>query len=338
MSRVAEHRKIRSEIDLLVSQRILSDDQAAKLRERYPTEPWDLVSLAHWLTLLGAIAAGGGVILLGAKLESWRTLLEVSLVAVTAGLLWLARWLGNKKGMTRTRAALELCASFALQGLTVELAVHYSTGSENWPGLVGAQAALAGILAYSLGNRLVLIHALVNLFVFFGGETGYISGWGAYWLGMNYPLRFFVAGLASLGVAYAHARLPKFRDFSRVYLHFGLLIAHFAMWFFSVFGYFEKDIQWNGTEGQRAAFSIAWAAMSIGSIWLGGKIGLATLRRYGMVFLVIDVYTFYFQFVVANSPILWWLHLLLVGGTLVLIALRVEKMRKETQPDERQAL
>jgi hypothetical protein len=323
--------KIGSELDLLAAQKLLTDDQVARLKERYPTGKWDLVSLARWLTILGAVAAGGGVVLLGAQLEAWRTLLEVTLAAVTIGLLILARWFARRlPAMPRTAAALELCASFALQGLTVELALHYSTGSKNWPGLVGVQAALAGVLAYALGNRLVLIHALCNFFLFFGGETGYVSGWGAYWLGMNYPLRFLAAGLVSLGVAHFHARGgPRWRGFSRVYLHFGLLIAHFALWFFSVFGYFETDVRWNGTEGERVAFSIAWAAISAGSLWAGSRIGLSTIRAYGLVFLILDCYTFYFQFVVANSFILWWLHLLLVGGSLVLLAVRVERTRRQ---------
>jgi hypothetical protein len=190
-------------------------------------------------------------------------------------------------------------------------------------------AALAGILAYTLKNRLVLIHALCCLFVFFGGETGYVSSWGAYWLGMNYPLRFFAAGLVSLGVAHLHARGGQgWRGFSRVYLHFGLLIAHLAMWFFSVFGYFENDIRWDGTDGERAAFSIAWAVLSAGSLWVGSRIGLSTLRAYGLTFLVINAYTFYFQFVVAHSVEMWWLHLLLVGGSLVFLAVKLEQKRR----------
>jgi hypothetical protein len=321
--------KIVSELELLAAQKLLTDDQVARLKERYPTGRWDLVSLARWLTLLGAVAAGGGVVLLGAQLEQRRTLLEAALGAMTVGLIWLARWLTRAHSMARTGAALELCASFALQGLTVALAVHHASGSDNWPGLVGVHAALAGILAYALKNRLVLIHGLCCLFVFFGGETGYVSSWGAYWLGMNYPLRFFAAGLVSLGVAYLHARGgPRWRGFSRVYLHFGLLIAHLAMWFFSVFGYFEKEIRWDGTGGERAGFSIAWAVLSAGSLWVGSRVGLSTLRAYGLTFLIINAYTFYFQFVVAHSVEMWWLHLLLVGGSLVFLAVKLEHKRR----------
>jgi hypothetical protein len=326
------NRKIRGEIDLLVAQRILTDDAAARLYERYPTGRWDLASLARWLTLLGAVTLGAGALIQCFRLEVWRTLLEAGLLGATVGLIALGRWLGRTRGLKKTQAALELLASFALQGLTVALAVHYSTGSDNWPALVGVAAALAMALAYALGNRLVLIHALVNLFTFFGGETGYVSGWGVYWLGMNYPARFLVAGGAALGVARAHSHLGRedWRSFTRVYLHFGLLVANLSLWFFSVFGWYHGEVRWSGTDGQRIAFSALWALSSVASLWASGRLGVATLRAYGLTFLVIDVYTFYFQFVVAHSIEMWFIHMLLVGGSLVFLALRVERRRRSS--------
>lgn len=332
MSRVKLHARIHGELDLLTAQRILTPDQAAQLKERYPTGAWDLVSLARWLGILGAVAAGAGVILLAAELEVRRTLLEIALAAATAGLIVLGGWLGRTRGLVKTRAALELTASLTLQGLTIALALHYSTGSKNWPGLVGVQTALALGLAYALSNRLILIHALSLFYVFFGGETGYVSGWGAYWLGMSYPLRFLGAGWATLGVAYAHSHSARqaLRAFARVYLHFGLLVIHLALWFFSVFGYFgdPDHIRWDGTEAERLAFSVVWAGVCVGSVWASARMGLATLRAYGLVFLAIDAYTFYFQFVVANSPDVWFIHLLLVGGTMLWLALRAERARR----------
>ncbi|STV57953.1 membrane protein [Klebsiella pneumoniae subsp. pneumoniae] len=49
---------------------------------------------------------------------------------------------------------------------------------------------------------------LLALGNWFGAETGYVSGWGAYWLGMNYPIRFVLFGGALLRSA--TARNPCF--------------------------------------------------------------------------------------------------------------------------------
>ena len=173
----------------------------------------------------------------------------------------------------------------------------------------------------------MLIHAAVCFFVFFGGETGYESGWGAYWLSMTYPVRFLAVGFVFLAIAWLHAAMFEgaYQKFSRVYAHLGLIDIHFALWFLSVFGYFSKTAQWNASVGERAAFSALWALLSLVSLWLAAVIGQGILKSYGMTFLIIDVYTSYFQLVVDKSPQAWWLHLLLVGGSLVWLGFALER-------------
>jgi hypothetical protein len=223
----------------------------------------------------------------------------------------------------------------ALQGLITALAIDFSTGSKNWPALIGICAGAVLLCAYVLNNRLVLVLALADAFVWFGGETGYASDWGAYWLGMNYPARFIAAGLVTLGLAYIHteAGTEKLRGFSRVYLHYGLLILNLALWFFALFGYFENDeVRFTGNEGQRVAFSALWLAVSVGSLVAGSRLGQRALRGYGLTFLFINLYTFYFQFLVAHSPELWWIHLLLTGGSLVAVGVFLEHRLRRDRP------
>ncbi len=219
----------------------------------------------------------------------------------------------------------------ALTGLSFSLGANFSTGSDDWPALVGVDAVIFMALAYLLDNRPVLIYACVNLFIWFGGQTGYISGWGAYWLGMNYPVRFIVAGMISAGIGIAHARagqLKRFSHFNRVYLHFGALVVNLALWFFALFGYFEEDILWYENTGERLGFSLLWAAVSGISLYLGLRRDNGILRSYGLVFLIINGYTFYFQFIAANSAEFWFLHALLIGGTLIALGFKFEKMKK----------
>jgi hypothetical protein len=328
------HAQIRAELALLVSQRLLTFEQSQRLAERYPTGRWDLVSLVRWFTILGAVAMGAGVLMLAPKVMDWRNLLDGGLVVAAGVGMAGGRWLGRSRGLVRTGAALELLGAMCLQGATVSLATHYSTGSDDWPSLVGVGTVLMLVAAYALQNRLVLIDACINAFVWFGGSTGYVSGWGAYWLGMNYPVRFLLAGAVTLGVAWAHARWAPdgWRHFSRVWAHFGLLVTHLAMWFLAVFGYFEKTVHWDGTEGQRLAFSAAWAGFCVVSFVVSSRVGLTLIGTYGLVFLVIDAYTFYFQFVVAHSAEWWFVHLLVVGGTMVGLGLWAERRRRVVGP------
>jgi hypothetical protein len=321
------NRRIASELGLLVEQQVLTPVQARRIAERYPTTPWDILVLVRWFTILGAVTAGVGLVILAHDYVNAMRLGEIGLVAATAVLIFLGRYLAQSRGLDKTGAALELAGGFALQGLTFLLAVDFSTGSKNWPALIGVQAALLAALAYILQNRLILIHAGVCFFVFFGGETGYVSGWGAYWLALTYPIRFLLVGIAFLCVAWLHATQMRgaYQAFSRVYAHLGLLVIHLALWFLSVFGYFEKEVRWTDNNGERLAFSLFWGIVCVLSLILGGALGQRIVRSYGMTFLVIDLYTFYFQFVVAHSAEAWWLHLLLVGGSLVWVGFVLER-------------
>ncbi len=98
-----------------------------------------------------------------------------------------------------------------------------------------------------------------------------------------------------------------------------------SLWFFSLFGWFEEHVRWSGNTGERLLFSALWAGISILCIVLGSKLGQRVLRSYGLVFLIIDVYTFYFQFVVAHSAEAWFLHLLLTGGSLLAVGMWLER-------------
>jgi hypothetical protein len=334
------NRRIAAELDELVVLQVISAAEANRIAERYPVTRWDVLVLVRWFTILGAVTVGAGLVILAKEFVNALQLGEAGLVAATAGFILLGRYLARSKDLVKTGAALEMAAGFALQGLIFLLAIDFSTGSKNWPGLVGVQAAVLTALAYLLANRLVLIHACVCLFVFFGGETGYVSGWGMYWLAMTYPMRFLALGIVVLGVAWLHATQLRgaYQAFSRVYAHLGLLVIHLALWFMAVFGYFEKAVDWSGTQGERMAFSALWALVSVVSILLAGITGQRILRSYGLTFLVINVYTFYFQFVVFHSPEAWWLHLLLVGGSLVWVGFMLERQLRQGRADSSGAL
>ena len=328
------NRRIAAELDLLVSQQVLTSPQARRITERYPTTPWDILVLVRWFTILGAVTAGAGLVILAHEYVNALRLGEAGLALATVGLIALGRFLSGSRGYVKTGAALEMAGGFALQGLTSLLAIDFSTGSKNWPALIGIQSVLLAALAYALRNRLILIHAGVCFFVFFGGETGYVSGWGAYWLAMTYPIRFLVAGTVFLAVAWLHAMVIEgpYQSFSRVYAHLGLIDIHFSLWFLSVFGYFEKNVTWSNNGGERVAFSLVWGVVSLASFMLAGALGQRILRSYGMTFLVINLYTFYFQFVVAHSVEAWWAHLLLVGGSLVWVGFTLERNLRRPPP------
>ena len=138
--------------------------------------------------------------------------------------------------------------------------------------------------------------------------------------------------MGSLLLAWLHARTIRGRwaVFSRVYAHFGLLVTNLALWFLSLFGYYENyDIRWMDTQVERVIFSLIWAVVNVGCLFAGARFGIRFMRGYGLTFLIINIYTFYFQFVAANTAEAWFLHLLLMGGSLLWLGFYLERKRQK---------
>jgi hypothetical protein len=327
----ALNRHIHSELEALLAGKILDAEAVKKISARYPTTQWDVAALVRWFPLLGLLAAGGGLVVLAAEFVDVYRLAEAGLFVAFVALIYLGRRLSLERQLPRTGAALELMASLALQGLAMVLAIHFATGVKRGPMLLGIEALLTFGLAYALGNRLVVLHACILVFVWVGAKTDYDSMWGAYWLEMNHPLRFLLVGAVLLGVGWGHAQIQPgaLQAFSRVYLHCGALVANLAMWLLALFGYFETEPNWNGNSGERIAFSVLWAVVASGFLYVGSRIGQKLLRSYGLVFLIINVYTFYFQFIVAHSGEVWFLHFLLVGGSLCALGFWLERKLRD---------
>ena len=76
-----------------------------------------------------------------------------------------------------------------------------------------ASLVYAGLAIY-LRSKLTWFLALGTLAVWFGTETAYRSGWEAYFMGMNFPLRYVIFGALLLGLSMAFQRIGMTRPFA----------------------------------------------------------------------------------------------------------------------------
>jgi len=327
----ARNLRVQAELEALGNLGVLSPEQVRGLKARYPTGTWDVASLARIFPVLGVLMVATGIVILVRDLLDWWLVAELSLGLGGIGLLAGGWFLKHRDRLPLAAEALQLGGAIALQGLVWVLAAHYSTGSGDWPSVVGLNTVLAFGIAYAVVNRLVLWLACAHLFAWLGARSGFDSGWDAYWLGMDWPLRYLALAAPTLGAAWWHSVVGRGRwaPFGRIYLHFGLLTANLSFWFLSLFGaYSGGDVHWDGTEMERLAFSVLWGLLSYGCMVAAARTGLRLLRGWGLTFLVIDLYTFYFQFVVARSGELWYVHMLLVGGSLLALGFNLERLRR----------
>ncbi len=105
-----------------------------------------------------------------------------------------------------------------------------------------------------------------------GAETGYLSGWGAYWLGMSFPIRFIAFGAVLIAAALLLQPQLARRGLERVSLAMGLLYLFIALWLLSIFGnYGNFDSWYSARQIELFHWSLLFGIAAVGCIGLGLK-------------------------------------------------------------------
>lgn len=199
-------------------------------------------------------------------------------------------------------------------------------------------------LAFWFPSKLIWIFSLLSLGSWFGAETGYMSGWGAYYLGMNFPLRFVLFGGVLIGVSLLFKRQTRFSDFAHSTYVMGLLYLFIALWIISIFGnYGDLNSWYNVKQYELLHWGILFAFVAIIAIIYGLKHDDATSRGFGITFLFLNLYTKYFEFFwvgmhkaiffIILAASFWWIgrHAEKLWN---LEFLSSQSQRKKQQPDQ----
>jgi hypothetical protein len=152
------------------------------------------------------------------------------------------------------------------------------------------------VLGIALEANLIWVFALASLGSWMGTETGYLSGWGAYYLGMNYPLRFVLFGGLLTACALSLESHPIGQRFFRSTLVMGLLYLFIALWIMSIFGNYGDLPAW-GRVKQIELFhwSLLFGAAAGWAIYYGLRHDNDITKGFGLTFLGINLYTRFFE-------------------------------------------
>jgi hypothetical protein len=228
--------------------------------------------------------------------------------AVSAAIFWYGLFL-RKKHPHRVygNESVFFLGVLALAASIFFLGVAIDTGMGHYSVLFLIASVLYALLGLWFPSALVWVFGLLSLGAWMGTETGYVSGYGMYFLGMNYPLRFVIFGgaLTLLGVAGQHASVhldgstfkAPLLSMSAQTKVIGLLNLFIALWIMSIFGNYGDMTQWERVrQYELFHWSLLFGAASIAAIWYGLKHDDGVLRGFGLTFLFINLYTRFFEY------------------------------------------
>jgi MFS family permease len=232
--------------------------------------------------------------------------------AVSAAMFWCGLFL-RKRYPYRLygNESVFFLGVLALAASVFFLGVAIDTGTGHYSILFLIASILYALLGLWFPSKLVWVFGLLSLGAWMGTETGYVSGHGMYFLGMNYPLRFviFGAALAALGIAGQHsfadasssASSLNFKDrllsMSPQTKVIGLLNLFVALWIMSIFGNYGDMTQWGKVrQYELLHWSVLFGAAAIAAIWYGLRQDDGVLRGFGLTFLFINLYTRFFEY------------------------------------------
>lgn len=176
-----------------------------------------------------------------------------------------------------------------------QLGMALDNGCGNVAPLCLLGCAIYGAIGYLGRSGLIWLFCLLALGSYFGTSTGYYSGWGAYWLGMNYPIRFVLFGGLLLAACYLLKKPLLQRNLFAVSKAMGLLYLFIALWILSIFGNYDLDIWQSVRQTELLHWSLLFALAAGACIWISLKTDDGMLRGFGLTFLGINLYTRYFE-------------------------------------------
>ncbi|MES2703605.1 MAG: hypothetical protein V4649_13260 [Bacteroidota bacterium] len=282
----------------------LAPEQAANLRKSVVlkrTERQLIAQYFFFIALFCILLAFGALFLNDKLLEklkvyfSWN---DFAISAVTAVLSVLWFWYVTKKKWGINPAAYEVYMVLGgLSALTSLIYMCKQLGTDRtYTMFFGLAIIMLGVLSARYHSKALWMGALVALVCWFWAFTTWQST-DYRFLGMNYPMRYTVLGLVLLGAAYLQQRVKKLQFSPHLTYIAGLVIFFTGFWGVSIFGNFNTLVGWQQVRQVHVlAYSIFFGAASAISFYLGVRYRDDLARDFGIIFLLINLYTRYFEY------------------------------------------
>lgn len=289
------------------NEQIIDNETRRKIEDSMEIRAFEWKSIAiysFWFSIIFLIVAFIAVfaddilLKLIAKIFSASSTILSALFATAAVLFF---WWGFKKDTQHLKKHVSAEFIVLLGAVSTVASVYYfgeatNLNTGNYPILL----LIATLIYFSVGvflpSKMLVIIASISLGCWFGACTDYYSNNNQLFWGMNYPLRFTLFGMAFtlLSCFFVGKRLNNFRQ---IIFTIGLLYLLVAVWLLSIFGNYTDFIAWGKV---KQISMIGWGALSyliaIAVTLYGFKNKDLTSKGFGISFLLLNLYTKYFEY------------------------------------------
>lgn len=285
-----------------------------------------LIALSCTLIAFGAIFIDDKLL---ERLKNYFSLsnLFISILMGVLSIAWF--YYVSRKASALKNAAYEVYV--VLGGLSAITCLVYICKDTGFGRSYWVFLALTALLLFTLSllfrSRALWIGGIAALMGWFGAFT-YVFGNNHLFLGMNYPLRFTVFGFLVLLGSFVQDRTEKLRYFQKLSYVAGLIILFTGLWGISVFGNYNDLEAWFAVRQTHILYyGFIFGAAALAALYLGVRYKDDIARDLGILFLLINFYSRYFEY--------FWnamhkgVFFLILGISFYLVGRLIEKRRRK---------
>lgn len=287
---------------------IIDHTMGQTLQATVHVRPFDwkrLAKYSFWVAIICTITAVSSVLadeFLAEILTQFFSSSDVTLCLLFSIAAASLYYLGIQRRRTKPLKVFSNEAAMFAGVLSTAVAIGYfghavDAGSGHYSLLFLLATLVYGALGLWFPSILIWIFAILSLGAWFGTETGYVSGGGMYFLGMNYPLRFILFGPALIAISFVMKRSSTLAKFFSTTYKMGLLYLFIALWILSIVGNHADMDKWMRIpQIDMFGWSILFGVAAVATIYYGLRNDDSTSRSFGITFLFINLYTRYFEY------------------------------------------
>lgn len=201
-----------------------------------------------------------------------------------------------------------------------------------YTGLLGVTCIVILILSGMFKSKALWMAGILAAMGWYGSFAEWQQNEHNLFAGMNYPMQFTVFGVLVIALSFLQGKLSTISFSARHTYIMGLLIFFTGMWGVSIFGNYGHYEDWlRVRQVQVIGYSIILAVAAVAALVLGIKYRDDATRDFGIIFILLNLYSRYFEFFwnTTNKGIFF----LVLAVSFALVGWQIEKRLKKKEPE-----